>query len=177
MSADGQTNTVVAFSGTRNADPLEDNGPALSAGGNPYTLCYDKTHDILYAVCGDQYVVRAIDSAGTITSALGVIGSQADVAPTGGPAASANVWNMAQSTADTTGNLYVMQTIRAHVGVVDYANKNWNNFLGVYGSGGYSGDGGQATLALLGNPGNMWADSTHYVYVSDEAGRGMNLIR
>jgi sugar lactone lactonase YvrE len=146
-------NGVFGYSG--------DGGPAIQANlGQPWSVIYDKNGNLLIGDIGDN-VVRKVDSAGIITTYAGngTVGYSGD----GGPATQATMDGTSGLALDPANNLYiadrfnhVVRRVLASTGII-------STFAG-NGQPGYSGDGGQATLASIGNPrGLSYSSGTLYI--------------
>jgi sugar lactone lactonase YvrE len=139
---------ITTIAGTGALGYSGDGGPALLATFNsPYGVVYDAAGN-LYITDILNYVVRIVSPAGIINTYAGngVAGYGGD----GGPATSAS-FNLPRGMAfDGKGNFYVADTLNHRVRVVNPAG-TINTFAGT-GQQGYSGDGGPATSAKIGNP-------------------------
>ncbi len=108
--------------------------------------------------------VRKVDDSGTITTIAGT-GTQG-YSGDGGPATSANLGYPVGVRMDASGNIYIADnndTIRK----VDAATQEITTVAGT-GTGGYSGDGGQATSAMLLDPFDVSVDSSGNIYIADK---------
>jgi len=144
---DHASKKVVTIAGTGAFGNTGDGGPALQAQINqPFNLTYDATGNLFFTEVG-SCVVRKIDTADIISTVAGngTCGYGGD----GGPATSAML-NLPRGVAvDANGNVYIGDTANHRVrkvsgGVI-------TTFAGT-GGGGFSGDGGLATAAAIGNP-------------------------
>ena len=133
-------NGVAGYSG--------DGGPATEASLNgPWGVTLDAAGNLYITDILNQ-VVREVDTPGIITTFAGngVAGYSGD----GGPATEASLNFPRGMVLDTTGNLYIADTFNHRVRIVNTAG-NINTFAG-NGNIGFSGDGGLATSARIGNP-------------------------
>src|SRR6202158_1345585 len=125
-----------------------DGGPAVNAEiGQPFQLVYDTVGNLYFDQVG-QCVVRKVDTSGTISTVAGTgtCGYNGD----GIPATTAQL-NFPRGVAvDSSGNVYIGDTLNHRVRMVDTSGKI-STFAGT-GNGGFSGDGGPATSANIGNP-------------------------
>jgi sugar lactone lactonase YvrE len=140
-----------------------DGGPATSASiGQPYDLAYDAAGNLYFAQVGNC-VVRKIDTGGTITTlaGTGTCGYNGE-----GTATTAQL-NLPRGVAvDSSGNVYIGDTLNHRVRKVSAG--IISTFAGT-GNPGYSGDGGPATSANIGNPHGL-AIRNGVLYISN-AGR------
>ena len=89
----------------------------------------------------------------------------------GGPATDAILYNPSGVATDSAGNLYIADTDNNRIRKVD-VNGTITKVAGdspiqVYSSGGFGGDGGPATNALLNHPGGIAFDSAGNLYIAD----------
>jgi hypothetical protein len=140
-----------------------DNGPATSAAlANPTALAADAAGNI-YIADANNHRVRLVDTSGNITTFAGngVQGFLGD----GGPATSASL-NTPTSVAVHSGTVYIADSGNNVIRVV--SGGTISTFAGsTAGVGGYSGDGGPASAALLSFPRGVAVDSTANVYIAD----------
>lgn len=139
--------TTIAGNGTF-GPATGDGGPATSADiGQPFFINYDFAGNLYLASVGECRI-RKVDTSGIITTAAGTgtCGYNGD-----GIAATAAQLNLPRGVAfDTSGNLYIADTANHRVRLV-----NSSGVIGTFagtGAPGFSGDGGQATSAKIGNP-------------------------
>jgi len=125
-----------------------DNGPATNASFNiPFDVAYDTAGNLYISDRGNA-VIRKVDTAGIITTYAG--NGTAAFCGDNGPATSACL-NVPRGLAtDTTGNLYIADGLNHRVRKVNSA----GIITTAAGNGltGFSGDGGPATSAAIGNP-------------------------
>jgi trimeric autotransporter adhesin len=151
---------ITTIAGTGVAGYSGDGGPALQATLNdPFGVVYDKAGN-LYITDIRNYVVRIVNTAGIINTYAG--NGTAGYGGDGGPATSASL-NFPRGMAfDGSGNLYIADTLNHRVRVVSTAGII-NTFAG-NGQAGFSGDGGAATSAAIGNPrGLAFRSGTLYI--------------
>ena len=151
------TISTVAGSGVCCASP--DGGAATGVWLTINAVAVDSPGNI-YIAEGQR--VRKVNTAGIITTYAGdnTIGFSGD----GGPATSAKV-DPAGLAMDSSGNLYIVDSLNQRVRKVD-ANGIITTIAG-NGSSGFSGDGGPATNAQLGDPRSVAVDSSGNVYIAD----------
>ncbi len=156
VTPDGRITTIA---GTGKQGTSGDGGPATSATlSYPYGVAVDARGNVY--VSGDTYV-RKVSREGTITKVAGGGSSIGD----GGPAISAYVRTPFGLAADGNGNLYIADYADHRVRRVDLAGKITT--LAGTRSGGFSGDGGPATSAMLFGPRGLGLDAQGNVYIGD----------
>ena len=161
VSVSGVISTIA---GTGTAGNTGDNGPATLAQLNyPDGIAVDATGNIYVAGIASA-TVRKINSAGIITTiaGTGVAGYSGD----GGPATLAKLSDPRGIALDTEGNLYIpdgsnhiVRKINA-MGVI-------TTIAGSAHVGGYSGDGGAATLANIWLPICVAVDNSGNLFIAD----------
>jgi RHS repeat-associated protein len=155
------TITTVAGGGS-SSDGLGDDGPATAA--------YLAARDLVVDSEGNMYIadsannrIRKVDPSGIITTIAGsgIRGYRGD----GGSATEARLRDPRDVVVDSAGNLYI----------ADYGNNCIRKvepsgiITTVAGTGirGYSGDGGPAVLAKIGNPSKLAVDPVDNIYIAD----------
>jgi hypothetical protein len=163
-------NGVGTFSG--------DGGPATAAAINATDIAVDLAGNIFIAD-DERYVIRKVGASGTISTVAGnrvngveYIGSRSD----GGPATAAQLYSPNGVTVDSAGNIYISETdfyntIRKVTpsGIISTIAGD-----SIFGSSGYSGDGGPATAAQLSYPRGLAVDLVGNLYIADS---GNSVIR
>ncbi len=153
--------TTIAGGGSS----LGDGGPATSAQFcNTSALALDSAGNIYVAdFCGNR--IRKINASNQIISTVagnGTVGFSGD----GGLATAAQINSVEGVRVDSAGNIYIADTSNGHVRKVNASTGIITTFAGT-GSFGFSGDGGQATLAQMGDPKDVALDSAGNVYIAD----------
>ncbi len=164
VATDGTISTV-AGSGT--AGYAGDGGSATGAQlYTPTGVAVDAAGNLYIADFNNSRVRKVSAASGTIATVAGT--GNSGYSGDGGPATSAQL-NLPESVAvDASGNLYIGDTANNVVRVV--ANGLINTVAG-NGLAGYSGDGGTATQARMGNPSAVAVDATGNLYISDGSAR------
>jgi len=168
----GGTITTVAGGGAWSSS-LGDGGPATAAWlRSPSGVAVDAAGN-LYIADRDNYLIRKVAPAGTITTVAG--GGKRDrygnvlsgYSGDGGPATAASLDDPNSAAVDAAGNLYIGDGGNYRVRKVNSA----GIITTVAGSGSprCSGDGGPATVALLYYPGAVALDAAGNLYIADES--------
>jgi secreted PhoX family phosphatase len=163
------TISLVAGNGTEGDSG--DGGPATSAElDNPQGVAVDAAGDVFIA---DTYnnVIREVTPDGNITTLAGngTPGYSGD----GGPAAQAELASPTDVAVDSQGNLYIADAgnnvIRrvSTTGVITTVAGDYAADQATDGLGGFSGDGGPATLAQLNSPQGIAIDRTGDLFIAD----------
>ena len=160
--------TITTIAGTGASGYSGDNGQATAAMlDSPTGLALDQAGN-LYIADSYNYRVRKLNlSTGVITTVAGG-GSGGD----GGPATAANLAFPRALALDAAGNLYIgsydnrVRKVTAD-GII-------STFAGAGVPGGYSGDGGPATAAMIGSPYGIAVDASGNIYIADG---GNNRVR
>ena len=159
---DASTGIISTVAGTGVFGFSGDGGPATSAQiSSPEGVAVDGSGN-LYIADWDNHRIRKVDAAtGNIST---VAGTTADVGD-GGLAASAHLRSPIGVAVDGSGNLYIADWDNHRVRKVDTAGV----ITTVAGTGtqGFSGDGGQATMAELFNPRGVAVDGSGNLYIAD----------
>jgi hypothetical protein len=155
-----------------------DGGQAIDADlQNPFGVAVDSVRNFIYIADTFNSRIRRVDSQGVITTVAGSInGENADANDPGdrnpegfrgdgGPATSAMLDNPRSVAVDSAGNLYIADTGNNRIRKVD-TNGIITTVAGA-GPPGYSGDGGEATIAKLGLPHAVVCDSAGNLYIAD----------
>ena len=154
--------TITTFAGTGTNGFSGDGGQATAAQLNrPRGAAADGSGNLYIA---DQYNrrIRKVDTAGTITTFVGV--GTGGFGGDGGPATGALLY-FPRVTVDGSGNLYIADASNHRVRKVDTA----GTITTVAGTGtsGTSGDGGPATEAQLNLPSGVAVDGSGNLYIAD----------
>ena len=168
---DTSTGIITTVAGTGTAGYTGDNGPAMSANLDPWSIAGLTGGGFLV---GDQdhAVVRKVDALGMITTFAG--NGTSGYSGDGGPAASAEIRGPVGFALDPGGDVFIADEGNQVVRKVDTSG-TITTMAGTAGVVGSSGDGGPAISAQLGFP-NGLAFSAGDLFVSDDAGARVRKI-
>ncbi len=143
---------------------------------NPTGLTLDLLGNTLVADTGNNRI-RKIFSTGLALEPMietvagnGTVGGGGD----GGLAINASLEAPSYMAVSSSGDIYVSDTVNSVVRVISGTTGIIRRFAGTYGPGGYFGDGGAATAALLNHPLGLALDANDNLYIADA---GNNVIR
>jgi sugar lactone lactonase YvrE len=160
--------SISLIAGTGVAGYSGDSGLATSAQLNDVLgLAFDK-HGNLFIADYENHVIRKIDIyTGIITTAVGVNTPYGGYSGDGGPATLAQLYLPTDLVIDTSGNIYICEHGN---NCIRYVNSSTGIISTLAGNGtsGFSGDGGQATIAQLNQPKSFAVDSASNIYIADE---------
>ncbi|HJT88636.1 MAG TPA: hypothetical protein VJ732_12290, partial [Bryobacteraceae bacterium] len=160
---DAGTGLVTTLAGTGTPGYSGDGGQATAAQLNqPGGIAFDSQENLLIADSGNSRV-RRVDSSGVITTIAG--NGQNVYAGAGGPAAQASIGTPVDVATGSNGNLYIASTNLHLVLQVD-TNGILTAAAGTGGPG-YTGDGGAAGAASLGQPDAVAIDSNGNLFIAD----------
>ena len=156
--------TTIAGTGTMGCSG--DGGQATNAEFNqPYSVAYDLLGN-LYIADNMAQCIRKVDTAGIIRTIAGVTGTGTSaVTGDGGPATLATFISPTGITVDNLGNIYIADYYTARIRKIDTSGII-TTFAG-NGILGYSGDGGPATAAQIGNLVYINHDGLGNIYLCD----------
>ena len=154
--------TITTIAGTGGSGYSGDGGPAAVAQLNsPSGVAVDGAGN-LYIADTENHRIRRMNSSGTITTVAGTgMGFSGD----GGPAIAAQLNTPAGVAVDGAGNVYIADYYNRRIRRVDAS----GIIATIAGTGrrGFSGDGGLAVVAQLGNPRGVAVDGAGNVYIAD----------
>ncbi|HMF44553.1 MAG TPA: hypothetical protein VKQ32_27955 [Polyangia bacterium] len=166
-----------------NPDPcvLNDGGPATAAGfhfpigqaatpGGRIALAADGT---IYVADTDDFRLRRIDPAGTITTVAGT--GEWGFAGDGGPAVSAQLGRLTDVAIGPDGQIYIADSDNDCVRVMT-PDGIIATLAGQCGQAGFAGDGGPATAALLDRPFGVEVGRQGEVYIADTHNQRIRVV-
>ncbi len=160
MSAQTVINTIA---GNGTSGFTGDGGPALAAEmKQPNGVAVDSAGNI-YIADTNNARIRMISPSGVITTVAG--NGSPGFSGDGGPATAASLTDPVGIAVDSSGNLYIADSMGSVVRKV--SGGIINTIAGKYGLGQEYGDGGLATSALLYNPSGVAVDSSGNIYIAD----------
>ena len=169
---DAFTGTISTFAGTGVRGDSRDVGPASEAQlSEPEAVAVDGAGNVYIADSANQRIRRVDAATGTISTIAG--SGHWDYGGDGSPATEAHLRHPRGVAVDGTGNLYISDSGNNRIRKVDAATGIISTIAGT-GEWGYSGDGGLATQAQLGDPLGVAVDGDGNVYTADA---GSNRIR
>src|SRR4051812_27025190 len=141
-------------------------GPARSATINPWGLAFDRSGNLLVTQAEPGFIMR-IRADGTIEKLAGT-GDRLTPAGDGGAALDASIWFPRSVALDPDGNVFVPD-VQCRIRRIDTS----GTITTVAGTGvkGYSGDGGPATNAQIGQPTYVAADADSVYFIDFDAMR------
>jgi hypothetical protein len=160
----GQINTVA---GNGNPGFSGDGGPATDATvQQPYGVVVDSVGDLFIADIGGSRVREVNHATGLITTVAG--NGMAGYSGDGGQATAAELDNPAGLAVNSVGDLFIADSTNNRIREVNLTTGVITTVAGT-GIDGYSGDGGQATAAQLGQPYGVAVDSAGNLFIADDA--------
>ena len=174
------TGVITNFAGTGAAGNTGDSGPATSAALNyPYGLAFDSQNN-LYVADLLNNVIRKIDNTTGHNITTYAFNGLPTFGGDGGSALSASMENPYEVAVDTRGNLFVGGGYDNVVRRIDAIDQTVVTVAGDITNldGGFSGDGGPSTQALISNFG-VAVDGKENLYIADEGNnrvRSVNLL-
>ncbi len=156
------TGVINTIAGNGTESYSGDGGPATAAEVSPVGLSVDKKGNIYDA---DFAVLRVINgTTGIITTIAGDNGQQYN-GDSARPGTAVELYSPYDIANDSYGNIYIADAINARVRKVNASTGIITTIAGCY-TGGYTGDGGPATAAEIGDVAIM-LDSVNNVYLTD----------
>ncbi len=172
---------ITTYAGSYNAGVggySGDNGQATSALlDDPTGIALDSAGDLFIADTGNNLIREVDASTQTISTVAGTYNSGVGgYSGNGGLATSAELDGPMGVTVDSSGDLFIADTQNNLIREVNATTEKISNVAGTYnsGTGGYGGDGGLATAALLDDPAGIALDSSGDLFIADEYN---NIIR
>jgi sugar lactone lactonase YvrE len=178
---------ITTYAGNPTATAPGDGGQATAASlGFIGGIAIDASRNIFIAD-GDRNTIREVnDGTGIITTIAGI--GTSGFSGDGGPASNATFNNSSGLAFDASGNLYiadrgnnVVRKVTASKGIItgtDFITTAAGTGSGSFGKslGGYAGDGGPATSALLNSPIALASDHSGNLYISDSNNSVIRLV-
>ncbi len=133
----------------------------------PTSVLSDKTGTNIYIADGNNNRVRKLNGT-TVSNFAGSSAGTAGFSGDGGVATSALMSDPKAMCFDKTESImYVCDFLNNAVRQITMSTNTINKFAGSAPTGGFGGDGGPASSALLKNPAGVWTDKGGSVYISD----------
>ena len=149
-----------------------DGGPATQALlTNPTGIAVDKSGNLYIADRGNQRIRMVTASTGIITTIAG--SSTIGYAGDGGPAVNATFTLPTGIAIDASGNLYIADE---NNWVIRRISGGIISTVAGTGKPGFSGDGGQATKAMLGGPQGVAVDASGNLYIADTGNQRIRYV-
>ncbi len=168
---------ISTFAGNGTSGYSGDGGPATAATmRNPVGVAVDKNRNVFIADLNDGRI-RKVDTFGIITTVAG--NGIGGFAGDGGPATSAKLYNSSGVAVDTLGNFWIADSYNNRIRKVDalgiITTIAGSGSIGS-GSGGYGGDGGVATSALLHYPYGVATDGHGAIFIADNYNERIRMV-
>lgn len=165
LKIDRATQIITTVAGTGRQGFSGDGGPAVAAEmDSPASLALDASENLYVAERGSRRV-RRIDAATKIITTVAGTGAFASSGD-GGPATAAAMLSVQWVALDASGNLYIADSFDSRIRRVDAATQVITTYAG-NGTGGFSGDGGPATLARFTFPLGLALDNAGNLFIAD----------
>jgi sugar lactone lactonase YvrE len=157
---------IVTIAGTGKDEYSGDGGAGLAAGlGQPFGLEIGPD-GALYFCEYSNHVIRRMDLKTNLVSTVAGTGRKAGYAGDGGPATSAQMNLPHELRFDEHGNYFIADMSNHAIRRVDAKTGVMTTMAGT-GKAGFSGDGGLATQAMLGQPHSVVLDREHGLLICD----------
>jgi len=159
--------TITTIAGNGTGGYSGDGGQATAAElYNPVTAVFDAAGNIYIAEYSNN-LIRMVNTLGIISTIAG--NGTAGYGGDGGQATAATLYQANSVCVDVSGNIYIADRANNRIRMVTTAGII-NTYAG-NGSGGYSGDGGPATAAMLDSPWEVITDASGNLYIADSNNR------
>jgi len=164
--------TTVAGNGT---DGFSGDGGAATDATltNPTSVMLDGAGNLYIADTENGRIRKVTAATGAISTVAGGGTAGSGYSGDGGPATSATLYNPTSVVQDGTGNLYIADSLNNRIRMVSATSGVITTVVG-NGAGGYSGDGGPATVAELNDPNGVVLDGAGDLYIADN---GNDVVR
>jgi uncharacterized protein YjdB len=166
---DAVTNVITTICNSTGASGSTGDGglPAAAKLNGPTGVAVDAAGNIFIADAGNNKIrmISAVTGFISTIAGTGVAGFFGD----GGPAAAAKLSNPRGICVDLSGNVFITDcdTMRVREITAPVTTGNINTVAGVGAPGGFSGDGGAATLAKLNAPRGVAVDGSGNIFIAD----------
>ncbi len=170
FGAQAQIISTVAGNGTESFSG--DGGQATAAElDHPYGVFQDASGNLFIA---DQWnhKIRKVTPAGVIST---IAGGSAGFSGDGGQATAAHLNYPSQIYVDAAGNVFIADEFNSCIRKINTSGVI-STVAGIGGSGGYNGDGGQATAAQLNTCTDMTFDAAGNMYIADYTGQRIRKV-
>ena len=166
------TGIISLYAGNGVAGYAGDGGPAVSASMYAPAGCVlDSSGNLYVAETGNNVVRKIVASTGIITTVAGTRSGQGcaegGFGGDGGPAAKAELFCPNGVAIDASGDLFISDSNNQRVREVNGQTGVITTIAG-NGTYGYSGNGGAATDAMMGNPEQLALDSAGNLYIAEQ---------
>jgi len=156
---------IEAFAGNGLAGNTGNGTPATTASiRTPRGIAVGPTGNVFFADV-DSHTIRVVYASDGVISSVagsGVYGFSGD----GDRAVNARLWKPTDVAVDGAGNLYIADSVNNRIRKVTIAD-GWISTVAGDGAAGYSGDGGEATMASLNLPYGVVVDTAGNLFIAD----------
>ena len=165
-----QTSTISVVAGNGSAGYAGDGGPATAAKLNaPASISFDLAGNMFIADKNNNLIRMVAAKTGVITTYAGFFNSgTGPETGDGGPATSASLFIPSSVVCDRAGNVYIADTNDNSIRKVTASTGIITTIAGSGSGPTASGDGGQATQAIINAPTSLAIDSADNLYVGSE---------
>jgi DNA-binding beta-propeller fold protein YncE len=152
-----------------------DGGPAKAALLNgPFDVAFDSAGNLFFSDTFNHRIRRVDAGSGVITTVAG--NGEAGHGGDGGPAVRASLNEPYGIAIDRAGNIFVADRLNRRIRRIDAANGSITTLAGT-GEAAYSGDGGPAARAGLGEPNGLALDTEQrHLYIADVADHRVRIV-
>ena len=163
------TDVITGVAGNGTQGFAGDNGPATAASlYSPWGIAVDGSGNVFIADSANNCIREVNHSTGVITTVAG--NGTAGYSGDNGPATGASLDDPYGVATDATGHLYISDHLNNRIRCVNLSTHIITTVAG-NGTGGFGGDGGQATAALLGSPSGIALDASGNLFIADQWNR------
>jgi hypothetical protein len=166
---------ITTFVGTGTGGSPGDNGPATAASiPDPCGGIFDQNGNYYFNEEIGGQRVRKVDKTGIITTVAG--NGSSGFSGDNGPATAAKLSSPFAVKYDPIGNLYISDNNNMRIRKVDIAMGIITTIAGSSSSGGFGGDNGPATAALLYGPEDICFDRAGNLYIADAFNHRVRMV-